>query len=338
MRIKYSNMAAFLLLCAFLFSCTGKNDAAGKKSSSTGNPALDSLNTLISADPTNAQLYAGRAAIFLELNNYDNALADLQTAITTDSLQPPFYHLLTDVYIQYFKSWQALRAIQKAADLFPNDIPTLHKLAETQLLLRQYAESLSTLNSLLTLDPNNADAHLLLGMNFKESGDTARAINSFQKAVNLNSELLDGWINLGQLHESRGHAVAGKYYETAVQIAPENVLAHHAKADYLSRSDDLDGALASYRAILEINPEYVEACFNSGLIYLDLDSIPQARQQFDRAVSISPLHVRAYYYRGYCSEQSGDLAQAEADYRKALSFAPDFPLAQQGLSRLNAVK
>lgn len=338
MRIKYSNMAAFLLLCAFLFSCTGKNDAAGKKSSSTGNPALDSLNTLISADPTNAQLYAGRAAIFLELNNYDNALADLQTAITTDSLQPPYYHLLTDVYIQYFKSWQALRAIQKAADLFPNDIPTLHKLAETQLLLRQYAESLSTLNSLLTLDPNNADAHLLLGMNFKESGDTARAINSFQKAVNLNSELLDGWINLGQLHESRGHAVAGKYYETAVQIAPENVLAHHAKADYLSRSDDLDGALASYRTILEINPEYVEACFNSGLIYLDLDSIPQARQQFDRAVSISPLHVRAYYYRGYCSEQSGDLAQAEADYRKALSFAPDFPLAQQGLSRLNAVK
>ncbi len=338
MRIKYSNMAFFLLLCAYLFSCTGKNDAPGKKSSSTGNPALDSLNTLISADPTNAQLYAGRAAVFLELNNYDNALADLQTAITTDSLQPAFYHLLTDVYIQYFKSWQALRSIQKAADLFPNDIPTLHKLAETQLLLRQYAESLSTLNSLLTLDPNNADAHLLLGMNFKESGDTARAINSFQKAVNLNSELLDGWINLGQLHESRGHAVAGKYYETAVQIAPENVLAHHAKADYLSRSDDLDGALASYRTILEIDPEYVEACFNSGLIYLDLDSIPQARQQFDRAVSISPLHVRAYYYRGYCSEQSGDLAQAEADYRRALSFAPDFPLAQQGLSRLNAVK
>ena len=334
MKTKYFNIAALLLLSLALFSCGGKKNAVAQLPASTGNAVLDSLNALIIADPANPKLYAGRAALFLELNNYDNAIADLHTAITMDSMQAPFYHLLTDVYIQYFKSWQGLRAMQKAAELFPQDMPTLLKLAKTQLLLRQYPESLGTLNNALTLDPQNADAHLLLGMNFKETGDTARAINSFQKAVNLDAELIDGWINLGQLHESRGHAVAGKYYESAVSIDIDNVLAHHAKADYLSRIDDLEGALEAYRNIIEIDPEYVEAYFNSGLLYLDLDSVPQARQQFDRTVSISPLHIRAYYYRGYCAELSGDKDQARKDYKKALSFAPEFPLALQGLARV----
>ncbi len=316
-------------------ACGGKTSPHAVDKSSTGNAALDDINNKISADPGNASLYADRAAIFLEYNNYDNALSDLEKAITLDSMQPAFYSLLTDVYIGYFKSWQGLRVMNKAAELFPEHIPTLLKLGRTQLLLRLNAESMKTIDKILTMDPANADAYLLLGMNFKETGDTARAINSFQKAVNFNADLIDAWINLGQLHETRGHAVAVKYYNSAVEIAPKNVLALHAKADFLSRTNDLSGALAIYRDIAAIDSTYEEAYYNSGLLYLDLDSVPQAYRQFDQAIQASPLHVRAYYFRGYCAEIMGDKDQAKNDYSKALSFSPDYPAAQQGLKRLD---
>ncbi len=331
-------MVCAVLLSLLVAACGGKTHQADAFRSGTGIAALDSLNLKIEAAPRDASLYADRAAIYYKINNYDNALSDLEMAIMLDSMQPAFYSLLTDVYIGYFKSWQGLRAINKAAELFPEHIPTLLKQANTQLLLRLYPECLGTIDRILALDPTNADALLLLGLGLKETGDTARAINSFQKAVNYNSDLIDGWINLGQLHESKGHAVAGKYYETAVQVDPGNIVALHAKADFLSRTDNLGGALAIYKEIASLDPDYEEAFYNSGLIYLDLDSIPQAFEQFDLAIQASPLHVRAHFYRGYCLERLGDRENAGADYRKALSFAPDYEAAREGLARLGMTK
>ncbi len=333
MSLSYSNVLLVVLLSFSAFACGNKKDAAPGKATS-GNRALDSINLLIDADPQNPDLYAGRAAFFLANGSYDNAIKDLREAILLDSMQPAYYSLLTDVQMEYFKSWQALRSIQKAAELFPEHIPTLLKLSKTQLILKLHGESLKSVDRVLKIDNNNADAHFLLGMNMKETGDTARAINSFQKAVNINSDLIDGWINLGQLHETKGHAVAGKYYETAVQVAGDNPLALHAKADFLSRSNDLNGAIDLYKKIQAMQPDYKEAWFNAGLIYLDMDSIAEAYRQFDQAVVVSPLNVRAYFYRGYCAEQRGNKEQAEQDYRKALSFAPDYADALAGLERV----
>lgn len=331
------NILIFLWLIIGLWACSGEKtsvDAPKTKES----PELAALNQKIASDPENAGYYADRADFYYRNNNLDNALQDLQQAITLDSMQPPFYSLLADVYIKYFKSYQGLKALEKAAALFPENIPTLIKLSRTQLLLKLYPESMKTINQVLTLDPTLGEAHLMLGMNFKETGDTARAINSFQKAVNFDADLIDGWINLGQLHESRGHAVAGKYYESAIQIAPENVLALHAKADFLSRTNDLNGALELYKTIENVDSSYEAAYFNSGLLYLDLDSTSRAFEAFDKTISVAPLHVRAHFYRGYCAERLGDKVKAAEDYRKALSFAPEYEDAKNGLDRIGATQ
>ena len=331
------NILSLIWLIYLLQACTPQQGSE-QIPINVENPELASLNKKIETDPDNAFLYADRAAFYFAQNNLDNALQDLQQAITLDSMQPPFYSLLADVYIKYFKSYQGLKALEKAADLFPEDLPTLINLSRTQLLLRLYPESMKTLNRALTIDPALGEAHLILGMNFKETGDTARAINSFQKAVNLDADLIDGWINLGQLHESRGHVVAGKYYESALQIAPDNVLALHAKADFLSRTNDLSGALGLYKTIAEVDSTYHAAFFNSGLLYLDLDSTALAYTQFDKAISVSPLHVRAHFYRGFCAERMGDRAKAAEDYQKALSFAPEYEDARMGLSRVGGTQ
>jgi tetratricopeptide (TPR) repeat protein len=331
-RINF-NILIFLWLIVPMLSCS-KVGTSGGNAGTSENPTLTALNDKIASSPENAAYYADRAAYFYQNNSLDNALQDLQQAITLDSMQPPFYSLLADVYIKYFKSYQGLKALEKAAGLFPEEIPILLKLSRTQLLLRLYPESMKTLNQVLTIDPALGEAHLVLGMNFKETGDTARAINSFQKAVNYDADLMDGWINLGQLHESRGHAVAAKYYESAIQIAPENVLALHAKADFLSRTNNLAGALELYQNIEKVDSSYVAAYFNSGLLYLDLDSTSRAYEQFDKTITTAPLHVRAHYYRGYCAEILGDKAKAADDYRKALTFAPEYEDAINGLRRV----
>ena len=174
----------------------------------------------------------------------------------------------------------------------------------------------------------------MLGLNFKEKGDIDRAMGSFQTAVENNPDLVDAWINLGQLHAEKGSNLAKFYFENAVQVAPNNITALHAKAEFLHFSDDRQGAIETYRQINSIDPDYSESFFNTGIIYLEMDSLIQAKKHFTMAVETSPTYIIAYYYRGLVSEMEGNIAGAKKDYQTALNFNPEFIRAQEALARL----
>jgi tetratricopeptide (TPR) repeat protein len=251
-----------------------------------------------------------------------------------DSTNVDYLHLLADAYLDYYKSRKALETMKRAAELYPERIPTLLKLSEFQLILKRHEESMRTIDQVLRIDPQNPDAYLMFGMNFKELGDTIRAINSFQKSVEYDSDMIDSWINLGQLHAAIGSGMAERFFDNAIMIAPQNVEALHAKADYLQDQGDLTGAIELYKQIVMTDRQYEEAYFNAGLLYLDLDSLARAERQFDLAIQVNPTFTSAYYYRGVAAELQGNLAQAKADYEQTLRLAPDFQEAEAALRQL----
>lgn len=174
----------------------------------------------------------------------------------------------------------------------------------------------------------------MFGMNFRELKDTVRAINSFQSAVEFDPDLTDAWILLGQLYQGLGDPLALQYFENALRVDSLSVAAYHAKAVYLN---DLGKPLEALEVYREINlrfPQYEDAYFNAGLIYLDQDSIDKAYQQFDLLIRVSPIHIQGYYYRGLTEELSGHPEKARQDYEQALKFAPNYTLPKEGLQRL----
>lgn len=338
MKTKFGIIGLALLLGLGAGSCGGNGskdkDDAATEALTTGNAAIDGISVKISQNPNDPALYAERGRLFYENDGYDEAIRDLNRALSFDSANVEYMHLLADVYLDYFKSRLALKTMERAAELYPERIPTLLKLSEFQMILKQYEASMKTIDRILKIDPQNAEAYFMFGMNFKERGDTVRAINSFQKAVEFDSELIDGWINLGQLYAAIGDPLAMRYFDNAIRVGPENVTALHARADYLSDTGDLPGAIEMYRRISLVDPQYEDAYFNSGLIYLDMDSIDQARKQFDITIKTSPTFIRAYYYRGLAQEMLGNKAAARADYEQALRMAPEYEKAQEGLERV----
>ena len=298
------------------------------------NPLIDGLSVKISEDPQNASLYFQRAEAYYDNDGYDEAIQDLQTAIQIDSLQAGFYHLLADVYMDYFNSRLALKTMELAQERFPKRIGTLLKLSEFQHILKKHDESMKTIDQVLKLDPQNAEAYFMFGINFRDLGDTTRAINSFQEAVSIDPELLDAWISLGNLYHGINSPLAGKFYDNAIRVAPGSIEALHAKADYLTDQEDLNGALGIYREITTLAPQYEDAYFNMGLLYLDMDSIQKGYDHLDLAIKTSPTFIRAYYFRGVASEMMGNVEAAKQDYQQALRMAPDYERAQQALQAL----
>lgn len=301
-----------------------------------GDPGLENISKAIEAEPQRADLYASRAQMWYDKNNYDNAIMDLRNAIVLDSTNINFHYLLTDVYLDYFQSRLALKTIQRAVKLDPKNIESLLTQAEVQLILQQFEDALGSLNEVIGLDPRNPDAYLLLGQTFAETGDTSRAINATQEAVEIDPDLVDGWIVLGKLHSAIGGGLAERYFNTAVQIDSLDLAAIHAQADFYRDQDDLDKAIELYRKTSRIDPQYVAGHFNAGLLLMEKEQVEAARQEFSITVKNDPLHIRAYFFLGYTDELLGDKEAAKKNYETALRFSPDYQLALDGLARVSS--
>ncbi len=330
-------LLAVLSVLLFFSACGNENKSSDPAAPVVqgGTPQIQDISKKIEASPNNASLYATRGALWYENENYDEGIADLERAIQLDSTKPEFYHVLADVYMDYYKSRQAVGVMEKAGMRFPDRIPTLLKLAEFQLIVKQHNQALATLQRIQQRQPLNSEMFFMFGNVFSDMGKTDQAITAYQSAVENDPKLVDAWVKLANLLADKGSPSAGKYFDNAIKADSTDVSALHAKAYYLSnKKNDLKGAIELYRKINKIDPQYTEGYYNVGLIYLDMDSLQQAYNSFDLAVKMAPEFADAYYHRGLAAEMKGDKAQAKSDYENTLRFDPDFAAAKEGVQRL----
>lgn len=320
---------------AGFFSCENTQPKDEPTTNNTANvPELEALNQSVQNDPDNPEPYVERARYYYRNNALDLAEMDLQRALEIDSTQAEVMHLLADTYMDNFQSRKALKTLEAAVELYPKRIPTLLKLAEFQLILKQYDDALASINKVIAIDPQESEAYFMTGMVMREKGDEARAINAFQRTTELNPDNADAWIILGNLFDERGNPIAEQYFDNALRVDPENPYALHAKAFYLQNNGDVPGAIQLYKSINRSFPKYVDAYLNTGILYLTMDSLDQAWEHFNIAIANAPTDARSYYFRGLIAEQRGEYDNAKKDYEQALRLQPDYKEAKEALELL----
>lgn len=336
MNIKNLIQLILVLSLGFALSCEDEKpgSAEAPRIISTGNPTVDGLSAKIMAHPNDAKLFAERAVAYFEIEGYDEAIADMANALRLDSMNISYHHLLADVYLEYYKSNQAIMVLERAVSLDPQNIESLLKLAEFQLILKQHDPSIKTIDRILKINENNASAFLLMGMNFEQIGDEARAINSYQTAIENDPSMAQVHMKLGQIFAKKKNDIALRYFENAVAAAPNDPVVLYAKAEYLHNTDQLDEALEVLKQAVVKDHQFVDAFFRSGVIYLEKDSLQKAHHQFDLVIQNDPASAKGFYYRGLAAELKGEPAKAKNDYEQALVFAPEYQKAKEALDRL----
>ena len=119
------------LACAAIFSFCKHDKKTPPPAAPDGNvsPAILELSRQIAADPHNDSLLFLRGKAYYDEQSFDPAIQDVALALEIDSLRPPYFHLLADIFMDYYKSREGLRIMETAADRFPGRIPTLLKLS-----------------------------------------------------------------------------------------------------------------------------------------------------------------------------------------------------------------
>jgi tetratricopeptide (TPR) repeat protein len=337
LRFPWLNAAFFAVLC-LLFACKGEPKKLSEaEQAMQQNPEMVQLNQMLESNPKNDTLLYRRALLYYRLDGYDEALADVSKAMQIDSSKAPFYHLMADILLDYARpndSKRAIEVLKVAAQKFPNRLATLLKLSEFQLIVRKHNDALATLNQVLLRDPQNAEAYFMSGRVALDKGDTLDAIAAMKKSVQFNSDNVDAWIFLGRIYSTRNNPQSVQYFDNALRVDSTNLEAREFKAAFYKRQGQFDKAFSVYREIIARNPDYANAYFDMGMIYLEQDSLEKAYTNFNIATKTDVLFVDAFYYRGLSSELKGNLPAALDDYTRAYKMSPTYEEAKTAKERL----
>ena len=300
----------------------------------TGNPELDKLSEQIAQDPENMDLRYARAQAYYKLEGYDQAILDLKAVMSKDSSKAEYFHLLADVYLDNYNSRSALKVMQVAHKRFPKRIPTILKLAEFQLIFKNYERSLRLANDVLKINPQEPEGYMMLGLNLRELGDTAKAINSFQTVTELDPELIDARILLANLFSDIGNPIAERHFNSAIAISPDNLETLSARGTYYLKNNLLSKAKKDFEAIVKKDRQHSNSFFNLGLIFMEQDSVQKAHDMFNITIETNPLYLKAYFYRGVTYELLGNPTKAYADYIQVNRHDPDYRDVAERVARL----
>jgi tetratricopeptide (TPR) repeat protein len=319
---------------------------AGQDSVLVATPEVAVWTEKIKASPRDTALYVARYKALTDAELHELAAEDAKMLISLDSTKVSYYRMLSNAYFEAADSRQAIKIMQKASERFDKDIYTRLALAEMHLVVQEYEQSRIVLDNILKLEPFNASARFMLGQLAKEQGDTMGALVQFQQVVEQDAEHHDAYIQLGKLCDGLNRPIALQYFDNALRIDSNSMVALMSKAQYYHQRGQFDEALRIYNKGVNAQPLNAEVQYNMGLLYMEradlaakdkalsADYLERARKHFETATKCDVLFGEAYYYLGLAFEKQGKLSDAVRNYENAIRMGESLGLSQAALDRL----
>lgn len=336
--MRFLSIVFSISIFVFLTGCQTGGSNSNPESEQENAPvdSLQVLTRMIKEDSLNFKYYADRARIYVQKGEVDPALRDLNKAIELKPDDAGLFVLLGDVYFIIGKKEGSLTSYKKALRMEPENMAPVVKLAETYLILKDYEEAAKYIDLMISKDVNNKKAYYLKGIQLMETGDTAQALINLKIAGNLDSTYYEAFMQTGSLYTAKKDSLAIDFYKAALKARPDDERALLLLALSYQYNNNFDKALDTYQQIERLNPSNKTAFFNSGYIYMvEKQNFDSAVVAFQHAIDIDPSYVEAVYNLGRIYEEQGDYRAAKTQYKQALELETNYPLAVEGLNRLD---
>lgn len=202
-----------------------------------------------------------------------------------------------------------------------------------QLLEQIDAEALDqaeeTLDELLHDYPNLAISHDLKGMLLLKQDYTLAAKEGFSQAVNLTPDFAIGWYNLGHIEYLLGDLdLAKEHMNKAIELDPSLTKAYFERAAILKAMGDSASALADYDTIIARNgAAYPEALLNRGLTNKMTGAYAEALSDLSKVIEQTPNDPQLRKNRGNIYLLLNLIPKALDEYTKAIQLENNYPEA-----------
>jgi len=215
----------------------------------------------------------------------------------------------------------------------------------------KYAPAISDFKKALKLkDEPSADIYCGLAMAYLAKTDFKKALENFEKAIEINPELAAAYSGIGViLFQQKEYDKAITQFKKALEINPElseasekykTVLAekekqeknvkklvgitHFNKGNNYRRKGEFENAIKEYTLAIKHNPEYYLAFYNRGRAYQNMGKYEESLKNYADTIKINPEYAESYNSRGFIYDRLNRLDKAISDYTNAIKINPEY--------------
>src|SRR5690554_1124147 len=178
--------------------------------------SMDDYSAKLDSDPTNAKLYFGRGMDFALVQDYENALKDMEHAIRLDP-QMAMAHFARAIirtkqleYQSMLSEESGLLDQKNEKDLsILNDLPGVKRRTELSLEAIEYDGILKDYDAIIQIAPDFIFAYYNRAEIFIIEKDYRAAIADYTRAINLEPEFAEAYFNRGISRLSIGETADG---------------------------------------------------------------------------------------------------------------------------------
>ena len=163
-----------------------------------------------------------------------------------------------------------------------------------------------------------------LGTGYLELGEPQQAADYFQRGLELQPDADDTRFNLAVALLELGAANAASGHLAVLLAAdPGNVRVLELQAISDERRGRLGDALATYRRLLQVQPEHAAARYNAAILLWALGELPAAAEELRTLLRFAPDDHQARYRLGALLAQTGPPEEAARVLGEYLEAVPD---------------
>ena len=159
-------------------------------------------------------------------------------------------------------------------------------------------------------------------------GKYADALQAYEKAIDLDSNMAEAWNGKDAALNSLGrYDEALQACNKAIELKPDFAEAWNNKGAALNSLGRYDEALQACNKAIELKPDFAEAWGEKGYVLGQQDKYDEALQALDKAIEIKPDLAEAWGEKGYVLGQQGKWDEDLQACNKATDLKPDYPEA-----------
>ncbi len=224
----------------------------------------------------------------------------------------------------------AEQAANRAIETAPEDHAGYTLRGRVRLEQDRVDEGLTDLQQAVSLAGTDMEARLELAYSLWKLGRNNEAAGEYEKVLRYNPDSPAALNNLGAIYGQQGRLLdAIPLFKHLLELSDDADAAHNLANCYFF-SDRMDEALAAYKRVLEIDPEYTYAPHGLAETYEKLGEKEKAREAFEDAVAAYDRYLTAagadsqmLGLRAVCAAKLGRGGEAVANIEEALDLTPN---------------
>lgn len=266
-------------------------------------------------DPDNSNGLLYLAESYLQLNDYANALINVNKYAQNNDLTFDQYKAILTMFISIKEYKGAIKAAEKAIEKYPDkESELLIYRLQANLLNNNYDAALSDAKKYIKLTGTEINEEILVASYYY-------ALGMYQNALDMYLNHIDNE-EYNLLEQAIECAYQIDDYETMYELA--NIALEHFEGDeqinYFKwkaiatmQLGNYYEALSLFTKYLEVNPEHHEVIYLRAMCYFALGQYENAIDDFTLSMKESTLEEDSIYNRALCYVQINDLENAMKD-------------------------